>query len=249
MGAKMMLPEVAREELTAVLDAVASETLAEACVCGPPIDGLALARRLGLTVAWDDRQQGRARLVNLAGGREKSARSILLKHDLRVERVNWAAAHEIGESLAQRVFAELAVDASAAPQQARSDIANGMASRLLLPTQWFSADGKECDWDLVRLKEIYGTASHELIARRMLDFSRPVIMAVFDQNRLTWRKTNVGFRMPPLGVREIACRREAHDHGEAVYDDGPPALRVWPVHEPLWIREIMRVEVDEFAVE
>jgi hypothetical protein len=101
----------------------------------------------------------------------------------------------------------------------------------------------------VRLKEIYVTASHELIARRMLDFPPQVTVSVYDQNRLTWRKSNAGFRIPKLSVREIACRRQAYERGQIVYDDGPPRLRVWPVHELLWKREIMRVEVDEFAAE
>ncbi len=244
-----MLPEIALEDLVIALDAVVEETLAAASIHEPPIDAVGLARCLGLTLAWDDRQRGRARLVNLPGQDRGANPSILLKHDPRKERVQWAVAHEIGETLAERVFSHLAVDASLAPQQAREMVANGMAARLLLPRPWFGNDGNECNWDLTRLKEIYATASHELIARRMLDFPPPVIVAVFDQNRLTWRKSNAGFRMPQLSVREIACRREAYERGQTVYDDGPPALRVWPAHEPQWKREIMRVEVDEFAAD
>jgi hypothetical protein len=102
----------------------------------------------------DDRQRGRARLVNLTGASRNDSPSILLKHDPRIERVQWAVAHEIGEALAQRVFAELAVDPALAPEQAREVVANGMASRLLLRGPWFGSDGSECDWDLIRLKGI-----------------------------------------------------------------------------------------------
>jgi Zn-dependent peptidase ImmA (M78 family) len=139
------LPEIAQEDLAVALDAVAGETLTTAEVRGPPIDAVALARRLGLTVAWDDRQRGRARLVDLAGASRRESPSILLKHDPRMERVHWAVAHEIGEVLAERVFAALAVDPNLAPQQAREIVANGMASRLLLPGQWFGVDGNECE--------------------------------------------------------------------------------------------------------
>jgi Zn-dependent peptidase ImmA (M78 family) len=244
-----MLPEIAMEDLATALDAVVEETLAAASVQEPPIDAVHLAQSLGLTLAWDDRQNGRARVVNLPSNDRSISPSILLKHDPRKERVQWTVAHEIGETLAQRVFVQLAVDASLAPQQAREMVANGMAARLLLPKPWFGHDGNQCDWELIRLKEIYTTASHELIARRMLDFSPPVIVAVFDQNRLTWRKSNTGFRLPQLSLREIACRREAYERSQTVYDDGPPKLRVWAVHEPHWKREILRLEIDEFATD
>jgi Zn-dependent peptidase ImmA (M78 family) len=244
-----MMPEVAREDLAIALDSVGAEALSSAEVHHPPVDAVSVAKRLGLTVAWDDRQQGRARLVNLSAGRGADLRSILLKHDPRPERVQWAIAHEIGETLAERVFAALAIDASLAPRQAREVVANGMAARLLLPGQWFRADGNAVNWDLIQLKEIYVTASHELIARRMLDCGPQVIVAMYDQNRLTWRKSNSGFRMPKISEREIALRRKAHDEGQAVYDDGLPRISVWPVHEPHWKREIVRMEVDEFAAE
>jgi hypothetical protein len=97
------------------------------------------------------------------------------------------------------------------------------------------------------IERYHNTASHELIARRMLDFVSEMIVAVYDQNRLTWRKSNAAFRMPQLSVREIACHRQAYERGQVVYDDGPSAIRVWPIHEALWKREIMRVEVDKFA--
>jgi Zn-dependent peptidase ImmA (M78 family) len=243
-----MVPEISLEELTVALNAVAARAIKVTRLKQPPMDAVLLAERLGLSVGWDDRQRGRARLVNLAVG-ERNTPSIFVKHDPRPERLHWAVAHEVGEALAEQVFKELAVDADLAPQQAREMVANGMAARLLLPEKQFHRDGQECNWDLLRLKEIYVTASHELIARRMLDFPSPVIVAVYDQNQLTWRKSNTGFRLPPPGEREIYCRRQAHETCQPIYDDGPPAIRAWPIHEPNWKREIVRVEVDEFVDE
>ena len=60
-----MFPEYTHEELAAGLDAVAMDLLAEAGVDGPPVDAFDLARRLGITVAVDDCQRGRARYVRL----------------------------------------------------------------------------------------------------------------------------------------------------------------------------------------
>ncbi len=242
-----MLPEIPQEEFAATLDAVATETLAKAGIGEPPIDAVAIAKCLGLAVAWDDRQSGRARIVNLASGGGELGKSIFLRHDERLEREHWAVAHEIGESLAERVFADLGIDPLAAPKHARELVANGIASRLLLPRDMFGVDGAASNWDLLALKDRYTTASHELIARRMLDFPSPVIIAVYDQNRRTWRKTNLPARLPKASPREIECRRQCHELGEMVHCNGSPTIRVWPIHESQWQREIVRVEIDEFA--
>ena len=68
-----MLPEFTREELAAGMDAVAMEILSDAGREGPPVDALEVARQLGITVAMDDRQQGRARFVRLNGRRPSRA--------------------------------------------------------------------------------------------------------------------------------------------------------------------------------
>jgi Zn-dependent peptidase ImmA (M78 family) len=241
-----MLPDIPLEEIAAILDEIADEVLAKAAVAEPPIDAAHVAKCLGLTVAWDDRQAGRARIVKLAGGAGREAPSILLKRDVRPERQHWSIAHEIGETLAEQVFARLGVDPLKAPRQAREHVANGIASRLLLPREMFCADADACGWDLLALKDRYATASHELIARRMLDFDPPIIISVFDQNRRTWRKCNLQSRLPKPSPAELECQRKAHASGEFVCDDRPPMIRVWPIHEPNWQREIVRVDVNEF---
>jgi hypothetical protein len=50
-----------------------------------------------------------------------------------------------------------------------------------------------------------------LIARRMLDFPLQIIISVFDNNRLSWRKSNTAGRVPRLDDRELACRTAAHN--------------------------------------
>jgi hypothetical protein len=240
-----MLPEIPHEELAAALDSVAIEAIQRVAIDGPPVDAVAIARGLGLTVVWDDKQAGRARRANVGGG--AGIASIFVRHDPRPEREQWAVAHEIGESLAEQVFRQLGIEPEDAPRQAREQVANGIAGRLLLPRDWFGADAAACGWDLLELKERYATASHELIARRMLDFSTPVIVGVYDQNRLVWRKTNAGNRVPKPSVQEFECRQQAHETGKVVSVSGPPAVGVWPIHEKDWKREIVRVEIDEFG--
>src|SRR5262249_37544676 len=159
----MIVPEMTGEELAVVLDGIAADVLSSADYHQPPVDAALLAERIGVTVAWDDRQPGRARRVQLAGARADVHPSILLRHDRRLERQHWALAHEIGESLAERAFAELRVDPREAPPQAREQMANRLAARLLLPRHWFASDGAACNWDLLAMKGHFSTASHELI--------------------------------------------------------------------------------------
>ncbi len=237
-----MLPELTPEEFSAALDSVAAEAVAALPDAAPPIDAVNLARSLGLVVAWDDRQQGRGRIVRLqefAGG--ETHESILLRPDPRRERLQWAVAHEIGETCACQVFQQLHVDPREAPAGAREMVANQLAGRLLLPQPWFGIDGRNCGWDLFELKHRYRTASHELIARRMLDFAPPVVITIFDHARRTFRRGNMPGRLPPLLPLELSAWQEAHQHGRpAAASNHLFAVRAWPVHEPDWKREIVR---------
>jgi hypothetical protein len=246
-----MLPELTREELAAGLDRVAEEVLCEAGVCAPPIDAFAMAKTFGIAVALDDRQDGRARYVRLSDRRSGRRRAtILLRSEPRQERRQWALAHEIGEHVAYRVFLEWGVDPREAPPQAREAVANNMAGRLLLPTAWFATDGAACNWDLLSLKTRYQTASHELIARRMLECRPPVIISIFDHRRISLRRSNVPGHVPPPSPAEIDCWRDVHRHSQPLRTgDGPGAVQGWPIHEEGWKREILRVEMDECAMQ
>ncbi|MHC4398833.1 MAG: ImmA/IrrE family metallo-endopeptidase [Planctomycetota bacterium] len=240
-----MLAEIPAEEFSAALDAVAAEVLRDARVDTPPVDAVSLARALGITVAWDDRQSGRGRYVRLkvADGRAPQP-TVLLRPDPRTERRQWAAAHEVGEHVAHRLFHALSVDPREAPSSARESVAVHLAARILLPALWFQDDGPAFGWDLFRLKARYATASHELIARRMLDGPWPVIITIFDHGRVYFRNSNVPGRVPPPSSIEMECQRAAHRDGrphESLHAARP--VRAWPIHEPGWKREILRAEV------
>ncbi len=242
-----MFAELTREELAVGLDAVAGELLAAAEMDRPPVDAFLLARRLGITVALDDGQQNRARYVRLSGRRPARSRPIiLLRGDPRRERRHWAVAHEIGEYAAHRVFVHWGVDLGEVVPRAREEVANCLAGRLLLPTEWFLADARAGGWDLAALKARYATASHELIARRMLECPPPVIVTIFDHRVVSFRRSNLPGRVPPPSAAEMACWHAVHDAARSQrVDDGPRTVQGWPVHEPQWKREILRAEVEE----
>jgi Zn-dependent peptidase ImmA (M78 family) len=245
-----MLPEFTCEELAAGLDRVAETVLEEARVDRPPVDAFAIAKTLGIAVAVDDRQDGRARCVRLGDGRSgRTKAAILLRSEPRFERQQWAIAHEIGEYVAYRVFLEWGIDPRETAPNARETVANNLAGRMLLPTAWFAYDGAECGWDLIALKARYHTASHELIARRMLECRPPVIISIFDHQRVSFRRSNLPGRLPPLSKAEIDCWHSVHRHNRPLRTDGVSSqVQGWPIHEDGWKREILRFEMDECAI-
>jgi hypothetical protein len=242
-----MLAEFTREELAAGLDAVVNEVLDESNIYSPPVDAFAIAQALGLTVAWDESQEGRARYVRLRDRRTSTPRAtILLRPDPRSERQQWAVAHEIGEHVAYRIFAVWGVDPRETAPNAREAVANAFAGRLLLPTSWFVQDARQMQWDLLALKIRYESASHELIARRMLECRPPVIITIFDNERITFRRGNLPGRPPPPSAAEMACWQAVRHRSEPCECKSSPCrISGWPVHEDGWKREILRTEVEE----
>ena len=246
-----MLPEITNEEFSAALDDVSREVLAEAGIVKPPIDATRLAAALGLSVAVENNLPERGRFVRLKSysGRGTLG-SIFLKPDPRRERVQWAIAHEIGEAVAHRVFKMLGSRPKECPPGARETIANLLAVRLLLPRDAFLRSARRHGWDLLKLKRRFETASHELIARRMLDFDPPIVITVFDNGRCTLRRSNWGSRAPQLSPDEAACREAASSTGVPARRETPSTrICAWPIHEPQWKREIMRTActaVDDF---
>ena len=159
-------------------------------------------------------------------------------------------AHEIGEHHAEQVFSSLGVDPREADPAARETVANHLAGRLLLPTEWFGPDAVELDWDLPALKQRYTSASHELIARRMLDFEPWIVITIFDNGRITLRRSNRYRRRPEFAAEERQCWREVSERCQAHTIEGAGyRISGWPVHEPDWRREILRTWRDDTATD
>jgi hypothetical protein len=239
-----VLPEITPYDCAQALDDAAEELLAEASVSGPPVDAFAVAAACRFSVALDDEQQGRARFVRLKRrAADRDAGAILIRSDPRAERLQWAVAHELGEALAEQVFRRLGVRPAETAADMREQVANALASHLLLPSRWFRAFGVRAEWDLLRLKRRFSTASHELIARRMLDFEPPAILTVFDHGRVTWRRT-AARRPPRLSAAELQCWRRTHETAEPErIEQQGLVIRAWAVHEPEWKREILRTDL------
>lgn len=222
------------------LDAVSRELLDRAGIEDPPVDALEVARRLDVAVAIDAGQFERGRHKRLSG-----RASIFLRPEERPERLQWAAAHELGEGIAYRVFEHLnAPDDDVSPRM-REEVANHLAGRLLLPGPGFLEEARCLNANVLRLKHRYRTASHELIAYRLLDLPIPTVVTVFDHGRPTRRRSNIGGRLPPLQPVERECRQEAHRTNRSVERHTDSLfVQAWPVHQAGWKREILRTTAE-----
>jgi hypothetical protein len=239
-----MLPDIPAEELVACLDRTVRRLLKRCAVRKAPVDALRLAAAQGIQIAFDAGQDSRARYVELRAARGGNPRpAILLRPEPRSERRQWAVAHELGERESVVVFRRLAIDPRVAPPTAREWVANQLANRILLPTRWLATAGSDCNWDLPTLKERFSTASHELIARRMLEFEPPVVISIFDHGKLSFRQGNRGGRLA-LTPLERECWRAAHASGmNQERASAGCTVRCWPIHEPDWKRELLRLDL------
>lgn len=217
------------------IDEQVGEILFRLAIEEPPVDSLRVARSLGCDLAFDSQQFGRARQKLIEG-----QPAVLLKPDDRPERLQWATAHELGEIVAWRICERVDEDFRELPETFREQLANRFASKLLLPTDWFESDLKIMGRDLFLLKERYRTASHELIARRLQEFSREIIVTIIDQQEVTLRQNGYSRRPGPLITEEREAVRECHDSGRSLtVETEHLRLEVWPIHEPQWKREIL----------
>ncbi len=246
--------ELTQEEVGLQVDR-AVEALLEAAGCvRPPVDALQLARRhLGLAVCLDRRQpqRGRAQRSNGRG-------HIFLRPEPRLERRQWAVAHEIGEHLKLHLFLRLGLtadnlgDLGGLDRMTGESLADLFAQRLLVPQRWLAADARALDYELPQLKQVYSTASHEVIAWRLLDLPLPCLITIVDQGRVARRRGNAGPITPALAQlapAERLCQQQVHEQGRPASVKQPGCtVRGWPIHQPDWKREILRtVLADEWA--
>lgn len=249
-----MFRDIPSEQITEVVDACADQLRWEAGVSEPPMDACHVASASGMVVVSEDGLSHRGRFVRVGeAGRCTTREVILVGRDERPERKQWAIAHEVGESAVQRVFTELGAHSEEAAARAREWDASALATCLLLPRRWFLPDAQLHDWDLMALKQKYATASHELIARRMLQIQPPIIVTICDQGALRWRRSNVTGTPSAMSARETSVWQQAHRLNSPItvpLDPGTTAVectRCWPVHEPGWQREIIRTQIAEWG--
>jgi hypothetical protein len=120
------------------------------------------------------------------------------------------------------------------------------AYHLLVPGSWFALDAPACDYDVLQLKQRYRTASHEVVAWRLLDLPAPCVITIIDNEHVTRRRSNAWRVKRQLAAAEQKCQQQVNASGkpQVVRAEGW-TVQGWPVHQADWQREILRSVVDE----
>ncbi|HBN75606.1 MAG TPA: hypothetical protein DD473_07280 [Planctomycetaceae bacterium] len=230
-------------EWMSAADVVSRQILDRAEYAGEAVDAAVLTRRLGFDIVYDRQQASRGRLKQF--GRR---RSIFIKPDQRSERIHWAICHELGECFAHHVFQYVGAQPDESSPGMREQVANFLAARLLLPGQTFFEKAHDCRESLPVLKTCFHTASHELIALRLLDQEASRCLTIVDQGRITKRRANhFACERSFLPIEQI-CWQTSHEQcRDLERTDEDLRIHCWAIHEPHWKREIvMTMPVNEY---
>jgi Zn-dependent peptidase ImmA (M78 family) len=237
----VMLDDMQREDVVAVIDQMVEELLEAAGVNAPPVDAIALAQgHLGMVVCLDKRQAQRGRAQRTRGKPQ-----IYLRPEPTEERHQWTVAHEIGEHLKTELLPRLAIEPRETKAMTGESLANLFAYRLLVPSRWFGVDVKELDYNLLRLKERYRTSSHEVLAWRFLDLPEPCVVTIIDNDHVSRRRSSGPRITRELLPIEKKCQEHVNrtSRPRTIQRDGV-RVQGWPVHAPDWKREILRSGID-----
>jgi Zn-dependent peptidase ImmA (M78 family) len=233
---------LSREEVHEAVDRAVADLLEAAGVAGPPVDAIALAQRnLGMVVCLDRTQPQRGRAQRVAGRKQ-----IFLRPEPSEERHQWTVAHEIGEHLKAELLRRLHVEPEQTRALAGESLANLFADRLLVPTPWLADEARACGHDLLELKQRFRSASHEVIAWRLLDLPEPCVITIVDNDHVHRRRSNALRVNRDLSSPERACQQVVHQQSRPhrLRQDGW-TVQGWPIHQADWKREVLRGVLDE----
>jgi len=222
------------EERDAIIEATVERLLASAGIDRPPVDPERIARAARINVLDRDLPQRRGQSYRYRG-----MKSVDLGRADRAERRNFTLAHEI---------MELELPSTASDKQAKHETAIRGAAALLCPARFFRAclqgTCTTAPFDLFRLKAVFSTASHEVVALRSLDFSEAII-TVFDNGRLVNRQTSYPFGIQPVTPQERDAMRRAMRSGEACEETWAGAsATAYPIFDNAIKRVILRTTLD-----
>jgi hypothetical protein len=162
------------------------------------------------------------------------------------EEKQWVLAQAIGQHLQLTLLERLGIEPEGRRPLLGESLPRLLGSRLLVPGTWLRADARGAGYDLLALKQLYTTASHELIAWRLLDLDEPCVITIVDNDHVSRRRSNVYSVRKQLEEPERRCQQYVHRYSR------PHLVRLdawtvqgWPIHHPDWKREILRSVVDD----
>jgi hypothetical protein len=151
------------------------------------------------------------------------------------------AARAVADHLRADLFRSLGFVEGTGPGLTGASLSNLFAQRLLIPTAWFGPLARQAGYDLFELKRSFSTASHELLANRLLELDEPCIITVIDNGEIVRRRSNTGPVPRELVPAEEHCLQDVHEYSrpQVVSEDGW-TVQGWPVHQLDFRREVLR---------
>src|SRR5262245_14102973 len=168
-----MTGDWSREEVLNAIDGRVQELLVAAGCGHPPVDAVDLAER-HLKLPLD----------SLRLPRGAPAHRVDLRREANEEKRQAFVALAIADHLKPDVLERLEVTAAELRSMTGESLTSLFAARLLVPTMWFTTDAPALDFDLPDLKGRYRTATHELLAWRMLDLPSACVITLVDHGKV-----------------------------------------------------------------
>lgn len=238
-----------QEELFDTIDRAIHQLLKQHQLEEPPVDAIELVQTaFGYPVRELDPEEEAelaARGQAMRPARRRN-REIVFNSALGVESRNILCARAIARELIPRVLTKLGVSEGTENRSASVQLVGLMTARILLPTRWFEREAPRQGYDLWELKEVFESASYEMIALRLLDLEEPCIIAIIDDGEVGGRKGN---RMPAtkkLTPTEQKCLEKVSELGEPqTVRSESWTVRGWPIPTGPFNRIILRSVPEE----
>lgn len=205
--------DISQDDLFEALDRVVSQLLERGGVEEPPTDALHLAQALfGIRLEYLEEGEDPAQRP-----RRRDPQRLFLRSDQSEESQHFVAARAIAQRAVPDVLTRLGIPPGTENRLANQRLAALIATRLLLPTRWFERAVRDCDADLLALKECFPSAGYDLLAQRILEVDdEPCVVASIEDGSVVWRRSNRFSVNKTLTAAEQECVERIADSNEAV---------------------------------
>ncbi len=239
------MAEFSAEELVEACDRLVAGLLDRAGVTTPPVHALRVAEdHIGIPVEVvepeeDERGRPRPRTRRPSSG-------IVLSPHMTDEQQQSAAAQGIARTLLPDLLRKLEIPEGSESKQAAAHFRGLLVARLLVPTRLLRAALRNCKFDLPALKDVFTTATMEMIALRLLDLDDPCVIAIVDDGVVATRRGNTMPAGRKLTPPEQQCldRVMELDLPHKVRGDGWTVCG-WPISGRPFRRVVLRAVPDD----
>ena len=239
------MADFSADDLLEACERLVTGLLERAGVDSPPVDALRVAEdHLGIPVEEVEPETDERGRPLPRTGRRRSG--IVLSPHMSEEQRQSAAAQGIARTLLPDLLRKLGIPEASDNRQASAHFRGLITARILIPTRQLRTALRNCKYDLFALKDVFTTATIEMIALRLLDLDDPCVIAIIDDGVVATRRGNAmpaGRRLTPA-EQQCLDRIMELDLPQKVRSDGW-SVSGWPISERPFRRVILRAVPDD----